>query len=147
MGVFDTGINALSIATAILPRAFFLREATLRVPENCQAPIAADLSFIDGDDTPITADLDFLQPGPPTWDMHIETDNGRLILSKGGSQLFIDGTLAHEADEQEYPGLYARFAELIGQRQSEVDVAPLRHVADAFLLGRREMVDAFHDEG
>lgn len=143
MGVFDPGINALSIVTAILPRPFFLREATLHVPENCQAPIAANLAFSDGDDTTIDAEFDFRQTGPQTWDIHVETDAGRLTLAKGGSQLLIDGRLEHEAPEQEYPDLYARFAELIGQGASEVDVTPLRHVADAFMLGRREVVEAF----
>ncbi|HET8790791.1 MAG TPA: Gfo/Idh/MocA family oxidoreductase [Modicisalibacter sp.] len=143
MGVFDPGINALSIVTSILPNAFFLREATLYVPENRQAPIAANLSFSDAAGLPIEAELDFLQTGPQTWDIHVDTDAGRLTLSKGGSQLFIDGRLEHEAPEQEYPGLYARFAELIGESRSEIDVAPLRHVADAFLLGRRETVEAF----
>ncbi|GHB00420.1 Gfo/Idh/MocA family protein [Modicisalibacter luteus] len=146
MGVFDPAINALSIVTAILPRSFFLREGTLKVPENCQAPIAAKLRFSDSEETPITADLDFLQTGPQTWDIHIETDAGNLTLRKGGSQMFIDDRLEHEAPEQEYPGLYARFAELVARCESEVDVAPLRHVADAFLLGRRETVAPFHDE-
>ena len=144
MGVFDPGINALSIVTGILPNAFFLREATLRVPENRQAPIAANLTFSDAVETPICAEFDFLQTGPQTWDIHVDTDAGRLTLTQGGSQLFIDGKLEHEAPEREYPELYARFAELIGQGASEVDVAPLRHVADAFLLGRREVVAAFH---
>ncbi|MDB5454590.1 MAG: Galactose 1-dehydrogenase, partial [Caulobacter sp.] len=49
LGVFDPGINALSIATRILPKAFFLTEATLHFPENRQAPIAAELSFVDSD--------------------------------------------------------------------------------------------------
>lgn len=147
MGVFDPAINALSIVTAILPRRFFLHEGSLQFPENCQAPIAANLYFSDSEDTPITADLDFLQTGPQTWDIHIETDEGNLALRKGGSQMFVDDQLEHEAPEQEYPGLYARFAELVARRESDVDVAPLRHVADAFLLGRRETVAAFHDEG
>ncbi|HYW15227.1 MAG TPA: gfo/Idh/MocA family oxidoreductase, partial [Allosphingosinicella sp.] len=43
----------------------------------------------------------------------------------------------------EYPSLYARFAELIEARRSDVDREPLRIVADAFLVGRREMVEPF----
>jgi D-galactose 1-dehydrogenase len=38
LGVFDPGINALSIATRILPRAFFLTEGVLRFPENRARP-------------------------------------------------------------------------------------------------------------
>ena len=40
-GVFDPGINALSITTHILPKALFITSATLDFPENRAAPIAA----------------------------------------------------------------------------------------------------------
>ncbi|MBM3929020.1 MAG: gfo/Idh/MocA family oxidoreductase, partial [Sphingomonadales bacterium] len=42
--------------------------------------------------------------------------------------------------------LYARFARLIAEGRSDVDVAPLRLVADAFLAGRRTATEAFEDE-
>ncbi|PCF95893.1 Gfo/Idh/MocA family protein [Vreelandella nigrificans] len=143
MGVFDPGINALSIATVILPQPFFLRQARLLVPSNAQTPIAADLSFADPTGVEIEAAFDFRQSGPPIWDIHIDTDGGRLSLTQGGCRLEIDGQLVNEAEEREYPELYARFAELIASGISEVDVAPLRQVADAFLYGRREVTDAF----
>jgi D-galactose 1-dehydrogenase len=41
--------------------------------------------------------------------------------------------------------LYRRFAELVASGRSDVDTAPLRHVADAFMLGRRTLVADFHD--
>ena len=44
-GVFDPGINALSIATHILPEPLIVKEALLIEPENRQAPIAASLTF------------------------------------------------------------------------------------------------------
>jgi len=143
LGVFDPGINALSIATAVLPRAFFLTSATLHVPENRQSPIAADLDFVDTAGVAITATFDFLQTGPQSWDIEVDTDAGALRLSHGGAKLWIDGALVHEQPEAEYPALYARFAELIAAGQSDVDVTPLRHVADAFLLGRRVAAPAF----
>ncbi|MGR4865271.1 Gfo/Idh/MocA family protein [Caulobacter sp. LARHSG274] len=143
LGVFDPGINALSIATALLPRPFFLTQATLQVPENRQSPIAADLRFVDTVGTPIAAEFDFLQTGPQSWDIEVDTDGGALRLSHGGSRLWIDGALVHEQPEAEYPSLYARFAELVAAGQSDVDVSPLRHVADAFLLGRRVVAPAF----
>jgi len=34
---------------------------------------------------------------------------------------------------------------LIREGRSEVDIDPLRLVADAFQLGRRDIVEAFHD--
>ena len=40
-GVFDPGINAFSIATAIYPGGLFVRSAELVFPANAQTPIAA----------------------------------------------------------------------------------------------------------
>ncbi|WP_407362112.1 Gfo/Idh/MocA family oxidoreductase [Pseudomonas luteola] len=146
MGIFDPAINALSIVTEILPKPFFLKQAALQVPENCQTPIRAQLEFSYERGAAIQADLDFLQTGPQTWDIHVETDQGKLTLSKGGSQLYIDDQLEKEGPDEEYPGLYARFAELVKSGQSDVDVAPLRHVADAFMYGRRETIEPFHED-
>ena len=47
----------------------------------------------------------------------------------------------------EYPSLYARFAELVEAGESDVDREPLRIVADAFLVGRREIVEPFGSRG
>lgn len=143
-GVFDPGVNALSIATRLLP-AFFLTGATLSIPANRQTPIAADLHFTTGDGVPVDAVFDWRQTGEQVWDIAVETDGGSLLLSKGGSAMTVDGKAVALPPEAEYPGLYARFAALIEDGASDVDISPLRHVADAFLLGKREPVDAFDD--
>ena len=145
MGVFDPGINALSIATRVLPRPFFLKEGVLRFPENRQAPISADLVFGDTEGVRIDVGLDWLQTGPQTWDIRVETDGGTLLLSKGGSRLEVDGALICEKPEAEYAGLYERFGRLVREGRSDVDVSPLRHVADAFLSSRRETVEPFNE--
>ena len=144
LGVFDPGINALSIATYILPRPFFLKEATLTIPANRAAPIAAAIDFRDTAGAPITMDLDWRQTGPQSWDIIVETDAGTLKLSNGGAVLSLPSGTDHSED-REYPGLYARFATLVRGGRSDVDTDPLRLVADAFLRGRRETSDAFHD--
>lgn len=144
LGVFDPGINALSIVTHILPRPFFLKEATLVLPENRAAPIAADIQFRDTAGAPIHMDLDWRQTGPQSWDIIVETDAGTLKLSNGGAVLSLPSGTEHSEDV-EYPGLYSRFATLIRGGRSDVDIDPLRLVADAFLRGRREMTDAFYD--
>jgi len=144
MGVFDPGINALSIATAILP-AFYLVDGTLEVPANRFAPIAAHLHFRDAADTPIEAVFDWRQTGPQTWDIRVDAEEGDLLLSRGGSVLAIDGRDVPLPPEAEYRGLYDRFASLIAAGESEVDVAPFVHVADAFLRGARRTVEPFED--
>jgi D-galactose 1-dehydrogenase len=143
LGVFDPGINALSILTRILPRPIFLTAAELSFPANCAAPIAANLTFSDSLATPIRAEFDFRQTGPQSWDIEIETDIGRLTLSLGGAKLFHDGRALLDGKDAEYPGIYRRFVDLIGRGASDVDLVPLAHVADAFLLGRRVEVEPF----
>ncbi|WP_293880978.1 Gfo/Idh/MocA family oxidoreductase [Sphingomonas sp.] len=144
LGVFDPGINALSIATHILPRPFFLKAATLTIPANRAAPIAADIEFRDTAGAPILMDLDWRQTGLQSWDIIVETDVGTLKLSNGGAFLSLP-TGTDYGEDSEYPGLYARFASLVRAGRSDVDTDPLRLVADAFLRGRREITDAFHD--
>jgi len=145
LGVFDPGINALSIVTRILPEPMHLTEATLEFPENCASPIAADLAFSTDSGIPVAAEFDFRQTGPQTWDITVETDGGTLKLSLGGSRLAIDAVERMAEEDREYRNLYARFVELVASGQSDFDPSPLVHVADAFLLGRRKVTDAFYD--
>ncbi len=145
LGVFDPGINALSIVTHILPRPVFITAATLEFPENRDAPIAAAMTFSDARGLDLQADFDWRQTGKQSWDIVATTDAGEMVLSEGGAKLSIHGKLVHEEPEQEYPMLYRRFAEIVKAGKSDVDLAPLRHVADAFMLGRRKFVEAFHD--
>jgi D-galactose 1-dehydrogenase len=145
-GVFDPGINALAILTRILPRPFFLTEAELSYPGNRATPIAANLAFSDGTGLPILAEFDWRQTGPQTWDIRVETDAGRLTLSSGGCRLDHDDRTLVDEDQVEYRGIYQRFVELITSRVSDVDLSPLLHVADAFMLGRRRDVEPFIEE-
>ena len=145
LGVFDPGINALSIVTEILPSLVFLTGATLEFPENRDAPIAAELHFKNAAGVSVRAEFDWRQTGKQSWDIVVGTAQGEVKLSDGGARLWIDGKEQPLEKEAEYPSLYRRFAGLVQTGRSDVDVAPLRHVADAFMLGKRKVVDAFHD--
>ncbi len=142
MGVFDPGINALSILTAILPMPVHLTAATLEFPANRDTPIAAQLTFSDN----VSAEFDWRQTGPQTWDIEVETDKGPMALRMGGNRLELGGTHLTGQDSimGEYPALYARMAELVTTGARDVDLAPMVHVADAMTLGRRITVDPFH---
>jgi D-galactose 1-dehydrogenase/L-arabinose 1- dehydrogenase len=144
-GVFDPGINALSIATAIFPHDLVVESGTIAVPENRDSPIAAHLEMRLDNDAPVMVELDFLQTGTQSWDIAVETDAGTLLLSEGGKRLLIDDVeQSPGAEAGEYPRLYARFAELVRAGQSDVDLRPLQLVADAFLVARREGTAPFH---
>nr|WP_269141466.1 Gfo/Idh/MocA family oxidoreductase [Sphingomonas sp. IC-56] len=141
-GVFDPGINALSIATRILPEPLLLDSAWMEVPEGRASPLRAELAMRSGT-AEVSAAFDFLQTGPQTWDIEVDTDAGMLRLSMGGSILELPGAEPQKAPDREYARLYARFAELVSAGESDVDVRPLQIVADAFLLGERRSSEAF----
>lgn len=143
LGVFDPGINALSVLTAILPHAVHVSAADLYFPSNRDTPIAADLTFHDPTGATVTAEFDWLEQGPPQWTVDIETREGRATLNEGGARFVPDTGDEVAGKDEEYRRLYDRFAQLIARGESDVDLAPMRHVADAFTLGRRVAAPAF----
>ena len=146
-GVFDPGINALSIATRIFPGPLVLRSAELLVPSNKQAPIAAELSFTSpAADGPLSATFDFRHSEDEEWTITIRTREGiDLTLAEGGSRLFVGGKEQVAQGPPEYAAIYARFVDLIDARHSLVDVQPLMLAADAFLAGGRTSVEPFEE--
>lgn len=143
LGVFDPGINALSVLSAIYPRRLHLSRADLYFPSNRDTPIAADLEFADSAGAEVSGVFDWRHEGHQTWDIRIETAQGSAILSEGGARLAVDGIEKCTGPDREYRHLYARFAELMSDGASEVDLAPMLHVSDAFTLGRRQTVAPF----
>lgn len=142
-GVFDPGINALSIATRIFPGSLFVDEAALSIPEGAQTPIAAEIRFASPTaDGPLTCSLDWRRSEGEEWTIAVRTSDGlEVTLSDGGSGLSINGEERSIADPGEYPDIYRRFLDLIDQRRSDVDVRPLRLVADCLLVGSRRTVE------
>jgi D-galactose 1-dehydrogenase len=145
LGVFDPGINALSIVTRIMPDKFHLVRSELTFPANRAAPIAASLAFETDNGIPVAAEFDWRQTGPQTWDIRVETDEGPVVLTHGGSRLSVDGTDQIVEQDREYRTLYKDFVALVTSGRSDTDFSPLVHVADAFMLGRRIQTDAFED--
>lgn len=147
LGVFDPGINALSIVTEIVRAPMHVTQATLSVPENRQTPIAASLQLHHPDGADVSLTFDWRQVGDQIWTIEAETDGGTLVLLDGGARMSIDGVAvtgtADVALAGEYPRLYANMARLVKEGAIDLDLAPLRHVADAFMLGRRETVEPF----
>jgi D-galactose 1-dehydrogenase len=143
LGVFDPAINALSILTRIIPASLIVKDAELSFPSNCETPIAAHLQLALADGAAVRMEFDFLQPGAPSWDIDVETDGGRLSLLMGGSVMKIDDRPVATPLSEEYPSLYAHFAQLVRGARVDVDVAPLQLVADVFLRGRRVQVEPF----
>lgn len=145
MGVFDPGINALSILTTLVPEHIMLTHAELGVPRDRQAPLTAALTCETGTGATIVASFDFLQTGEQIWSIELHTDNGRAVLSEGGARFELDGQAqTMPADPHfEYKGVYRHFARCVRAVTSDFDIRPLEIVADAFLIGQRRQLADF----
>jgi D-galactose 1-dehydrogenase len=145
LGVFDPGINALSIITELLPRALFVESAHLNVPGNCQSPIAASLQMRSAEQMRVVAELDFDHSVNEQWSIELECEEGVMRLDAGGAQVTLDGVSQEVSEEGEYPVMYAHFARLIQAGKSDLDLQPLRIVADSFFVGSKTTVADFHE--
>jgi D-galactose 1-dehydrogenase len=140
-GVFDPGINALSIATRIMPRPLTVEKARLTIAENHKSPIAVDLEFGES----LSAHFDWRETGAECWRIEVQTARETLLLDKGGSELWVNGRCKTTAPPREYQSIYKRFAGLLHTRQSHVDIAPLHLVESAQAIGEVKRVADFAD--
>jgi D-galactose 1-dehydrogenase len=145
LGVFDPAINALSIVTELLPAPLFVERARLSVPANCQSPIAATLGLRTEQGLPVSAELDFDHGDNELWRIEFEAHDGLLRLDHGGATLSINGSSQVLPQEGEYPALYRHFQGLIQRGDSDMDVQPLRVVADTFFAAERVTVEPFYE--
>jgi hypothetical protein len=144
MGVFDPGINALSILTRLLGGAALVRKAALHVPSNCSAPIQAELEMVSERGVPIDAEFDFLQVGQQTWSILVEAQSGdTMALHLGGRIMEVNGKVVLDEQDREYPAMYEHFRRLVAEGSSDVDLSPLQAVADAFLVGKLSSVEPY----
>ena len=140
-GVFDAGINGLSILTKILDRPLFAVSAVLHVPVDAAVPVAAQVVMSDGGEGTITGDFDWGWQGADRREIVIETQAGqRIELLASAARMVVDGVVirdgVHGGGRDEYGAIYRDFAGLLGQGRSSVDGAPLGLVADIFLVGQ-----------
>lgn len=148
MGVFDPGINALSILTKVLPEPVRVLNAQLSFPSNRQTPIAVDMEMSTLSGGKGAVNFDWRQEGDQIWEISITTNAGLLQLKSGGAELYIDGINQNDesADftlDGEYPRLYQAMSGLLLEGRSDVDLRPHQLVADALMLGSRALVEPF----
>jgi D-galactose 1-dehydrogenase len=146
-GVCDPGINAMSIFTKIMPFPVFVESAKLSFPSNKQTPVDVEAVFKSGEkhQPKMSAGFNWLEETGEIWTIAIETEAGsKLKLEKGGTVLKVGGKTEVAEPSTEYEQIYDRFAKLLKKGKSDMDGAPLRLIADMFLLGARENVAEFH---
>jgi D-galactose 1-dehydrogenase len=146
-GVCDPGINALSIFTKVIPFPVFVESANLKFPSNRQTPVDVEIKFksAEPNQPEMSAGFNWLEESGEIWTIRILTNRGdELKLENGGRKLLVNAAPTIENPDNEYEQIYEHFARLLKKGKSDVSDAPLKLVADAFLLGARENVEEFH---
>lgn len=136
-GVLDIVFNPLSLLFALLGPLEF-QSSSLTVPSNWETPISGSFSLTatapeSGGVIPVTGDFAWdYEPDEPDepeeiWTVSFRTPTSTLLLTDGGSQVYVDGrrvttqpTAAYPL-EPEYENLYCQFASLIASKQSAAD--------------------------
>jgi D-galactose 1-dehydrogenase len=141
-GVFDPGINAISLLTFLRGHRLLVNSASLAYPAGKQAPIRADLDLTYDDGCRGKAFFDWSGEGPETRDIEFLSGTGeRAWLRHSGEEFLAEGGEAFRASRDgEYERVYARFLGLIGSKDCDLDLEPLRVTADAFLVARHRGV-------
>lgn len=140
-GVCDPGINAYSIFTKIMPFPVFVENARLTFPANRQTPVDVEVQFKSGQPhrPEMSSGFNWLEDSGEIWTIQVTTGTGDdLKLERGGRTLRINGEVVLEHGDEEYAGIYGRFADLLDARASDVDATPLKLMSDVFFLGARE---------
>lgn len=146
LGVFDAGINALSILCTLSSEAILYDAALLSFHDNQRAPSHVRLAM-RGSETglPITAEFDWRhEAASEIWEIVWHAGNGeRVILSEGGARLHRGSLEIVLAEAHEYAGVYRHFAALIREGRSSLDLRALDLVTDALAFGTRQNPDGY----
>jgi D-galactose 1-dehydrogenase len=102
-GVFDPGINAMSIPTRILPLPVAVKRAALSIPRDADTPIAAEVTLDLGSGEGRMV-LDWRKESGEIREMTITTASGAVLeLVNNGKRLLVDGVAVAENPVVEYP--------------------------------------------
>ena len=135
-GVFDPGINALSILTALYDSNWAVSDVHFRTPENFHTPISADFT-LSARGAKVDVCLEFHTSSEEVWSIRLEAVNGEVFeLTEGGAAISVGGGPIKGADTSEYDALYRHFAKLVRHRQTDFDISPLEIASEAFLRAR-----------
>lgn len=140
--LMDSGINALSIVTSVLPDlpALSVREAQFRKANGFRVETEADVAFSFGDKGRGTITMDWMYHGPEVRKITFGTDQGQYsvdivknIFSKNSDVLVgVDTTREAVDQELEYRGVYQNFARHLLLDDSLASTKELAFVKEAY---------------
>ncbi|WP_336945022.1 Gfo/Idh/MocA family oxidoreductase [Asaia sp. HN010] len=141
LGVFDAGINALSILCALSTETLLYDTALLSFYRDQQAPFQVKLAMRGSKtELAVTAEFDWRhEAASEIWEIVWHAKKGENVsLSEGGARLRVGSREIALSEAREYAGVYRHFATLIRERRSSLDLRALDIVTDALAFGVRQ---------
>lgn len=137
-GVFDPGINALSVLCYLMPAVEFrVESAHLRLPPGAATPAAVDMRLAWEGGTGDVA-FEWRKGGQDIWNITLRGAFGELLI-EGVRTLLRDGAvILPRGPNVEYAELYRRFRAAIAAGQSEVSLREMRIIEDAVAIAAVE---------
>ncbi len=141
--LMDSGINAMSIMTAILPESccYQILEAAFGYTEGFNVETRADVTFTFGTGGIGRLVMDWMHEGPETRKITCTTTNHVYTIDLVQNSLHKDGNMLFGADRptlqtvdqhREYRELYREFGRHLRNRKSHTSCTELEFVADAY---------------
>lgn len=143
-GVFDPGINALSILTRVVSDPIFVKSSVLAIPANKSTPIAASIALETASGTPIDVELDWRQAESDVWEIIAESDAGPYHFSQNHDNYGDNGDIDSDISG-EYCAMYSHFASLVKRSETDADTRPLKLVLDCFMRGKFQQTAKFYE--
>lgn len=140
--LMDSGINALSIVTFVLPElpSFAIDSAKFNKAGGFKTETEAEVSFSCGDKVVGTIVMDWMYKGPEVRKVTFETDQGEYTVDIVKNTLSENGHLLMSVDarrdvvdqESEYKGVYQDFAKHLTSGDSLVSTKELAFINEAY---------------
>ncbi|HLL60662.1 MAG TPA: hypothetical protein VK338_03010, partial [Candidatus Nitrosocosmicus sp.] len=136
--IMDTGINAISVVTAVLPQANLIVEnARLEQHENIGVETAGNIDFTFGPETKGQMVLDWMHTGPEERTISFQTDHHDFwTIDINTGRLSCNGETRYETGNsllEEYTAVYRDFIKHCKARTSSYSTKELAFVLDSYL--------------
>ncbi len=144
-GVFDPGINALSILYEILDEELFSRNIQFFKPVNWETPIATFFDLYAANGLTGNVEFDWRAAGTEIWEIRFVSGKNEMVLSSGGHAMHVNGEVfkPQARVRSEYESIYAHFSGLLLAKKSNFDRRPLQCVESLYKKADWEEVEAF----
>lgn len=145
LGVFDSGINALSMLCELMEVDFSPENVLFLRPSNWKTPIAVSFSLKTKDRVIGKVEFDWRVTGDDIWDIKFFSGSSEMVLSDGGKSMTINKIPIYFEEEKlsEYKRMYKHFEETIIAKKSSFDFKPLQYVSNLYKNAIWKEIDSF----